>query len=101
MAKLFISRVIPSRITPVPAALTWKAACGREIQLNIWIGSTVKGEFSHSKLTKGGVVVTGLGGRKAMKVSAPMVMIGAVSPMARDRPMIEPVRIPGRAEGST
>ena len=45
--------------------------------------------------------MTGLGGRKAMKVSAPMVMIGAVSPIARDRPTIEPVRMPGRAVGST
>ena len=30
-----------------------------------------------------------------MNVSAPMVMIGAVSPIARDRPMITPVRMPG------
>ena len=29
-----------------------------------------------------------------MKVSAPMVMIGAVSPMARASPMITPVRMP-------
>ena len=30
-----------------------------------------------------------------MNVSAPMVMIGAVSPIARDMPMITPVRMPG------
>ena len=29
-----------------------------------------------------------------MKVSAPMVMSGAVSPIARDMPMITPVRMP-------
>ena len=29
-----------------------------------------------------------------MKVSAPMVISGAVSPMARDRPMITPVGMP-------
>ena len=53
MAKPFISSVIASRTTPVAAAATWKPACGREIQLNIWIGITVNGEFSQSKLTKG------------------------------------------------
>ena len=31
----------------------WNGAAGREIQLNIWIGITVNGEFSHSKLRKG------------------------------------------------
>ena len=30
-----------------------------------------------------------------MKVKAPMVMIGAVSPMARASPMMTPVMIPG------
>lgn len=34
-----------------------------------------------------------------MKVSAPIVMMGAVSPMARDRPMITPVRMPGMPYG--
>ena len=43
--------------------------------------------------------VNGNGGRKAMNVSAPMVMMGAVSPMARDRPMITPVRMPGMPIG--
>ena len=30
-----------------------------------------------------------------MNVSAPIVMIGAVSPIARDMPMMTPVRMPG------
>ena len=36
-----------------------------------------------------------------MKLSAPIVMIGAVSPMARDRPRIRPVRMPPVEYGST
>lgn len=34
------------------------------------------------------------GGKKAIKVNAPIVMIGAVSPIARAKPMIIPVKIP-------
>ena len=34
-----------------------------------------------------------------MKVSAPMVMIGAVSPMARAMPMMTPVRMPADEYG--
>ena len=34
-------------------------------------------------------------GFEAMNDSAPIVMMGAVSPMARARPMITPVRMPG------
>ena len=34
-----------------------------------------------------------------MKVSAPMVMIGAVSPIARAMPMITPVRMPAEEYG--
>src|SRR3979490_1903878 len=94
MAAPFIARVITTSTKPAAAALTWKAASGREVQLNIWIGITVKGENSHSKERKGGVAWSGEGGRKAMNVSAPMVMIGAVSPMARAMPMITPVRMP-------
>src|SRR5512134_4195991 len=84
---------------PAAAALVRNAASGREVQLNIWIGITVKGENSHSNETKGGALVTGDGGRKAMKVSAPMVMIGAVSPMARAMPMMTPVRMPAEEYG--
>ncbi len=36
-----------------------------------------------------------------MNESAPIVMSGAVSPMARDRPMIMPVRMPPIEYGST
>ena len=36
-----------------------------------------------------------------MKLSAPIVMIGAVSPIARDRPRIMPVRMPPVEYGST
>ena len=35
-----------------------------------------------------------------MNVSAPIVMIGAVSPIARDMPMITPVRIPAAEYGT-
>ena len=49
-------------MTPVAAALMWNPACGREIQLNIWIGMTVNGECSHSKLMNGGSAVIGGGG---------------------------------------
>ena len=48
---------------------------------------------SQVKLVNYGVV-KGAGGRKAMKVKAPTVIIGAVSPSARAIPIIIPVRIP-------
>src|SRR3989441_222558 len=99
MARPFMASVISTRTKPAAAAFTWKAASGREVQLNIWIGITVNGENSHSKDTNGGSAFSGAGGRKAMKVSAPMVMIGAVSPMARAMPMMMPVRIPAEEYG--
>ena len=68
--------------------MAWNAGCGLETQLKIWMGSTVNGSM-------------GLSGKKAMKVSAPMVISGAVSPMARDRARMMPVSVPGRAAGST
>src|SRR3954454_21949570 len=95
MARAFIARVISTRTKPAAAAFWWNAASGREVQLNIWIGITVNGENSHSNDTNGGSPVSGAGGRKAMKVSDPIVMIGAVSPIARAMPMITPVRMPG------
>jgi hypothetical protein len=55
---------------------------------------TVNGDDSHWKETNGNWPLTGESGRKAMNVSAPMVITGAVSPMARARPMITPVRMP-------
>src|SRR5262245_44096690 len=94
MASPFIARVMITRTKPAAAALAWNAASGREVQLNIWIGITENGDISHSKEMNGGSAVTGAGGRKAMKVSAPMVITGAVSPMARAMPMITPVRMP-------
>jgi hypothetical protein len=48
----------------------------------------------HLKERKGKSGVTGGLGRNAINVSAPIVMIGAVSPMARERPMMIPVRMP-------
>jgi hypothetical protein len=45
--------------------------------LNIWIGITVKGAKIHSNSPAGGSPVSGALGRKAMKVSAPMVILGA------------------------
>src|SRR5262245_33225482 len=84
---------------PAAAALAWNAASGREVQLNIWIGITENGDISHSKETNGGSALTGAGGRNAMKVSAPMVITGAVSPMARAMPMMMPVRMPADEYG--
>src|ERR671915_202086 len=94
-----MASVMKTRTKPATAAFAWKAASGREVQLNIWIGITVKGDISHSNDTNGGSLVTGGGGRKAMKVSAPMVMIGAVSPIARAMPMMMPVRMPAEEYG--
>src|SRR4029453_7198527 len=94
MASPFMVRVISTSTNPAAAALAWNAASGREVQLNIWIGITENGDISHSNDTNGGPAVRGGGGRKAMKVSAPMVITGAVSPIARAMPMITPVRMP-------
>ena len=81
-------------IAPVAAAFTWNAWSGRDSQLNIWIGITVKPELSHSKFKNGGSVVIGDGGKNAINVSAPMVIIGAVSPSARAIPIMMPVNTP-------
>ena len=68
--------------------------------MNIWIGITVKVDFQPLEVDERSPDWTGESGRKAMKVSAPIVIKGAVSPMARDSPMIAPVRMPpdGQAE---
>src|SRR5687768_17515529 len=87
-------RVIAINTRPAPAALTTKSWSGRDTQLNICIGSTENGDQSHSPLTNGGYDWIGDGGRNAMNVSAPIVISGAVSPMALERAMIIPVRIP-------
>src|SRR5215217_5891523 len=93
-------RVITTRTNPAAAALAWNASSGLETQLNIWIGITVKGAISHSKDRKGRSSLKGDGGKNAINVSAPIVMIGAVSPIARARPMITPVRIPAAEYGN-
>jgi hypothetical protein len=46
------------------------------------------------KEKKGNSELMGEDGRKAIKVRAPTVIMGAVSPMALESPMIIPVRIP-------
>src|SRR4026208_1925295 len=95
MASPFMARVISTSTNPAAAAFWGTAASGREVQLNIWIGITVNGENSHSNDTNGGSALSGAGGRRARKGSAPRVMSGAVSPMARAMPMMTPVRMPG------
>ena len=94
IATAFSDSVTTISTSPAAAAFVTKSWSGRETQLNIWIGSTVNGECSHSNETNGGSALTGDGGRNAMKVSAPMVISGAVSPMARDSAMMMPVAIP-------
>ena len=66
IANPFINNVNRIIIAPVAAAFTWNAICGLEIQLNIWIGRTVKPASSHSKLRKGGSKPTGLGGKNTV-----------------------------------
>ena len=51
--------------------------------MNIWIGNTENGDHSHSNEINGGCELTGSGGRNAINVSAPIVISGAVSPIAR------------------
>src|SRR5574338_673631 len=97
MARPFMVNTITTSKKPAAAAFSWKAASGREVQLNIWMGITVKGANSQSNRPAGGSPEKGAGGKKAMKVNGPMVMMGAVSPMARAMPMITPVNMPGLA----
>jgi hypothetical protein len=54
----------------------------------------VKGEKSQSTETKGAWETKGAGGRNAIKVNAPIVIKGALSPIARDIAKITPVAIP-------
>ena len=56
--------------------------------MNIWIGNAVKR-------------LSGLSGVNGTKVSAPMAIRGAVSPMARLTAKITPVKMPGGAWGNT
>ena len=64
--------------TRIPAAaLTLNSGCGRDTQLKTWIGSTVN--FDHT-----------LSGANGIYVRAPIVISGAVSPIARDSARIRP-----------
>ena len=90
----FMASVITINTRPVAAAFKWKACCGRETQLNICMGITVKGDINQSKETKGNSALTGESGRNAINVKAPIVTSGAVSPMARESAMMMPVRMP-------
>ena len=74
--------------------MAWNSSPGRDTQLNIWIGKAVKGEKSHSNETNGGWAINGAGGRNAMKVNAPIVIKGELSPIARDMARMTPVAIP-------
>ncbi len=49
----FIARVMTMSTKPVAAALRWNSACGRDTQLNIWMGMTENGDHSHSNEMKG------------------------------------------------
>ena len=51
IATAFMLSVSTSSTMPAAAALWWNSGSGREIQLNIWIGSTVNCDLSHSKRT--------------------------------------------------
>ena len=88
MARAFIASSSINKTRMPAAAFSAKAACGREIQLNTWIGRTVNCDQI-------------LSGTNGIYVSAPIVISGAVSPMARDSARITPVRIPGSAAGRT
>src|SRR5688572_33358717 len=92
---------MPSRIAPAAAALTWNFGSGRDTQLNIWIGIAVNASLSQANDRNGNSALTGDSGRNAMNESAPIVMSGAVSPIARDRPMIMTVSMPPIEYGST
>jgi hypothetical protein len=84
IAAAFIVSKNTSRTIIPAAAIKWNSSCGLDIQLNIWIGIAVKGSFSDI-------------GVNAINVKAPIIIRGAVSPIALEIARIFPVRIPGRA----
>src|SRR5690606_5028581 len=96
-----MSSVIPSRIAPAAAAFDWNAGSGRDTQVNIWIGIAVNGSLSHPNEMNGDSLVNGDYGKKAMQLNPPIAMIGAVSPIARDRWRFTPVRMPPVEYGKT
>ncbi len=70
------------------AAFSENSFCGLLTQLNICIGNTVNESMT-------------LSGTKGTKVSAPITISGAVSPIALERERITPVNIPETAAGNT
>src|SRR5688572_3714336 len=94
IATAFNDNVMAINASPAPAAFTIKSWSGLDTQLNICIGNTEKGDQSHSVERKGGSAWIGEGGKNAINVRAPIVISGAVSPIARERAMMMPVRIP-------
>src|SRR5690606_17815154 len=87
MAVELRSRSTTSSTTMAAAALSRNAFCGIDTQLKIWIGRAVYWD------PRSGV--------KVMNTTAPTTMSGAVSPRARATARMAPVRMPGRARGST
>ncbi|WP_182915924.1 hypothetical protein, partial [Massilia cavernae] len=69
--------VISTNTKPAAAAFVWNASSGLEVQLNICMGITVNGDDNQSNIPADGSPLNGAGGRNAMKVSAPIVMMGA------------------------
>ena len=60
----------------------------------------MKGAVNHSNDTNGNSLFIGEEGKNAIKVNAPIVIIGAVSPIARAKPIMIPVKIPGAEYGN-
>ena len=84
--------------TMIPAAASVKNPfCGRDTQLNICIGKTVKGSRSplSVKWIKGASLETETGGvgKNGIYVNAPRMINGAVSPTALDIARMIPVMI--------
>jgi hypothetical protein len=101
MATPFNPSVITSSTMLAAAAFEAKSLPGRDTQLNAWMGNTVNGSDSHCMFTNGNFDCSSAAGWKAMNVSAPIVISGAVSPSAREMPMMTPVNTPGMAAGNT
>ncbi len=55
----------------------------------------MNGADNHSNEINGNSLFIGEAGKNAIKVSAPIVIMGAVSPIARAKPIMTPVKIPG------
>ena len=83
----FIMKVTKSRTIIAAAALIRNSCCGLDTQLKICMGNT-----ENSSVGEVGTIGT--------KASAPITIKGAVSPTARDKAKITPVRIPPIDEGN-